>query len=172
MKKDLNKQNFSTHENVLYLRQQQRIELHHKLEALATVLTEAIFEEEMQFTEEYRRERMKKMIQSLLGSVEEDGWLQEWMNFKMDNILLRLQEEMKGLTAEEKLVYCYSAAGFSNKLSAVLAGLSSDNAASVIKTRLRQDINKLKSDNKEEYLSLLPRKSCRIGEEMLYLHNL
>ena len=163
MKKKLNLRDSESLGDVLCLRQQQCEQLHHQVELLSVILDEVYLEMDLPFTPEYRHDRIVRLIVSLLGSPQEDGWLQNWINQEMDNVLDRLQEDLPDLTREERLIFSYSAAGFSNNLSSRLAGLSSDNATSVLRTRLKKEIRRLRSENKEEYLSLLPTKSCRIG---------
>ena len=90
----------------------------------------------------------------------------------MHGILSRLKQDFPTLHGKSILVFSYSAAGFTNQFSAKLAGLGGPEDASRIKTRLRERIGASDSPYKKEYLALLPRKGCRFGEEMLYLHDL
>jgi len=66
----------------------------------------------------------------------------------------------------ELYIFSLSAAGFSIPLIRYLTGLRDEHAVSVVKNRLRKRIFVSTSKNKWEYLSLIPRESCRIGKEI------
>ena len=146
--------------------------MHHELVCLALFASQWMDAEEMHYTDAYRRKRCMGLLHQLLGSVKAPGLLQEKMNREMHGILNRLHQEFPTLSKKSILVFSYSAAGFTNDFTAKLAGLGGPEDASRIKTRLRARIEASDSPNKKEYLALLPRKGCRIGEEMLYLHDL
>ena len=156
----------------VHVRLKQRIRIHHELVTLAVFATEWLLTEELQFTDAYRQEKCLEKLRELLGGPDGPGMLQRKLNREMDDILERLQQDISDIRPVEQLLFSYSAAGFTNALSAHLAGLSSATAASVLKSRLRERILLSESACREEYLALLPKKGCRIGEEMLYLHNL
>ena len=157
---------------ILRTRKLQRVALHREMAGLAYFITELYRIEDRQYKENERNRQLDKLIQNLLGGPDGLGWLQAVQNKTMDGILDRLREDMPDIRREELLIFSYSAAGFNNTLSYHLAGLSCENAVSTLRTRLRDRIILLKTPYKAEYLALLPEKGCRIGEEMLYLHDL
>lgn len=152
-------------------RLQQRCQLHDLLVGMAVILTEWFYEEDLQLKAEYREQRFREFIADMLGSREQWGALQYTLNHVTDGILDRLEHDFPRFSPEQVLIFSYSAVGFTNELSAKLAGLSCSNYVSVMKSRMRTAIQYSRSPYKEEYLVMLPEKSCRIGEEMLYLHN-
>lgn len=151
-------------------RKLQSVFVHHELVCLAVFAREWMVAEEMHYTDEYRQQRCMKVLQRLLGSRKGPGLLQKKMERQMHGILTRLHTDFPTLQWKSILVFSYSAAGFSNDFTARLAGLGGPEDASRIKTRLRERIEASDSPYKTEYLTLLPRKGCRIGEEMHY-HN-
>lgn len=153
-------------------RKLQQITMHREILNLSFFLSELILIEEMQYTETERKKKLNQLIQRTLGGPDGPGMLQQMQNAKMDRILDRLREDMPDIKREELLVFSYTIAGFNNTLSYHLAGLSCENAVSTMRTRLRSRIILLKTPYKAEYLALLPEKGCRIGEDVLYLHNL
>ena len=146
--------------------------LHHELAALAVFAYEWMLAEEMNYTDAYRRERCMETLYKLLGGPKGPGLLQEKMEREMHGILSRLKQDFPTLHGKSILVFSYSAAGFTSAFIAKLLGLRCVADASRLKTRLRDRIEASDSPYKKEYLALLPRKGCRIGEEMLYLHDL
>lgn len=151
-------------------RKLQSVFMHHELVNLAVFAHEWILAEEMHFTDAYRRERCMGTLYRILGGPTEPGLLQEKMEHHMHGILSRLKSDFPALSWKSIRVFSYSAAGFTNEFTAKLLGLSSAAHASLLKTRLRERIEASDSPYKKEYLTLLPRKACRIGEEMHY-HN-
>lgn len=145
--------------------------MHHELVSLAVFAQRWFQAEEMLFTDQYRKERCMDVLNQLLGGPNQSGLLQIKMNREMDGILDRLRAEMPLIRHDEILILSYSACGFTNEMCAHLAGLSCATHASVIRSRLREKIQKLESESSEEYLSLLPRKTCRFGEELQFLHD-
>ena len=105
-------------------------------------------------------------IARILGTPGKRGVLQNIMNESMDYILDRLREEYPRMRAMELYIFSLSAAGFSIPLIRYLTGLRDEHAVSVVKNRLRKRIFVSTSKNKWEYLSLIPRESCRIGKEI------
>ena len=153
-------------------RKLQSVFMHHELVTLAVFAYQWMEAEEMHYTDEYRRKRCTEMLEHLLGSRNKTGLLQEKMEREMHGILSRLHSDFPTLSRKSILVFSYSAAGFTNAFTAKLLGLRCPADASRLKTRLRERIEASDSPYKKEYLALLPRKGCRIGEEMLYLHDL
>ena len=156
----------------LWNRAAQRRQIHQELACLAVFVSELKYQEETGMGLETRERRSQELLCRMLGSMEGPGELQRRLNSSMNNILVRLTEDYPKLSWQEVLVFSYTVAGLPNELIRHMAQLSCNNAVSVMKSRLRSMITYSRSQNKEEYLSLLHTKSCRIGEEMLYLHNL
>lgn len=152
-------------------REFQRVYVHHELVCLAVFVTRWAQCEQMGLSDAYRMKRCRKQLQRMLGGPEGFGWLQEKLNREMNGILDRLKRDIPGITHLQLLVFSYSAAGFTNDLTAFLAGLKSPMHASVIRNRLRERIIQMELPDCEEYLALLPKKGCRIGEEMMYLQS-
>ena len=152
-------------------RMEQRVLMHDELVCLALLLTELYWEQDMQYVPAVCDERRYRLIGQILGGPDNIGLLQNKFNLNTGGVLDRLQLDVPDLRQEERLIFSYSAAGFTNYLSGHLAGLSGEGAAGVLKSRLRSRIQTLRTPNKHEYLAFLPKRSCRIGEEMLYLHD-
>lgn len=157
---------------LLLERARQRALIHHQLVFLAIFCTDWYTAEELQLLDSTRKDFCESSLYGIVGGPGAlHSRLERMLNRNMDNILERLKSDFPDLRDDEYLVFCYSAAGLSNRLIHYLAHLSCDNAASVIKSRLRERIFNSESAYKEEYLALLPKKGCRFGEEMLYLHD-
>lgn len=154
------------------LRYKQKRKINQEVVLLCIFAAEWFQTEDMAYTDEFRRKRCLDTLREILGGPEKPGYLQERMNEKMDGVLDRLCADFEDLRPRDILIFCYAAAGLTSDLSARLAGLSGPGAARVIKSRLRERILLSDSPYAQEYLALLPKKGCRIGEEMLYLHNL
>lgn len=153
-------------------RKLQSVFMHHELAALAVFACQWMEAEEMHYTDAYRRRRCMEVLQSLLGGPEAPGMLQKKMEQQMHGILSRLKADFPTLHWKSILVFSYSAAGFTNNFAAKMLGLRSAADTSRIKTRLRQRIEASDSPYKKEYLALLPRKACRMGEELQYLNDI
>lgn len=151
-------------------RKLQSVFMHHELVCLALFASQWMEAEEMHYTDAYRRKRCMEELEHLLGSRKKPGLLQEKMEREMNGILSRLHSDFPTLSRKSILVFSYSAAGFTNAFTAQLLGLRCPADASRLKTRLRERIEASDSPYKIEYLALLPRKGCRIGEEMHYLN--
>ncbi len=152
-------------------RKLQSVFMHHELVTLAVFANRWMEAEELHFTDAYRRRRCMETVHSLLGSKLGPGLLQEKMERHMHGILSRLRQDFPTLSWKSILVFSYSAAGFANDFVARLLDLRCPADASLLKNRLRDRIEASDSPYKKEYLALLPRKGCRIGEEMLYLQD-
>lgn len=152
-------------------RKLQSVFMHHELVNLAVFAHEWILAEEMHFTDAYRRERCMEALYRILGGPTGPGLLQKKMDREMHGILSRLKSDFPALSWKSIRVFSYSAAGFTNEFTAKLLGLSSAAHASLLKTRLRDRIQESDSPYKKEYLALLPRKGCRVGEELQYLQD-
>ena len=149
-----------------------RQELHHSTVYLCLLLTELIIQKENKYTDAVRNRRTRALVQELLGSTEERGILQRVFNAETANILTRIKKDLPDLTEKHLLLISYTAAGFTNKIIAALLDMKDEHAVSVMRYRLRSRIKTLDSPFREEYLEFIPRRACRIGQEMLYLHNL
>ena len=170
-----NRCNYTGAESVqplLLLRESQKKMMQVEMSCMAQVIKELYYQDDLKMSDETRQRRMGELIHKLLGGPDGPGDLQKKMDRTMDGILQRLQEDFPQLGWQEILMFSYAAAGFSSELSYHLAGLSCSNAASVARSRLKRTIQYSHSPHKQEYLSLLPAKGCRIGEEVLSLHNL
>ena len=148
---------------LLLLRDSQRKIIQAELACMAIFITELYYQQDLKMGDETRRRRMRELIQKELGGPEGPGRLQIKMNREMDGILDRFQADFPQLSWQDVLVLSYSAARLSNDLSYHLAGLTCGNNVSSIRSRLRRIISYSHSPYKEEYLSLLPEKGCRIG---------
>ena len=151
------------------LRMQQRARVQEEMASLSIMLDEWFYQEDMQLTEQQRRLRSDRLLKRILGSAGADGLLQKRLNRQMEGILDRLREDLPDLKPVERLVLSLTGAGFSNYLICHLAGLSCENAAAVMKSRLRARFSTLNSPHRHEYLLLLSKSSCRFSEEMLSL---
>jgi len=153
-------------------RKLQSVFMHHELVTLAVFANQWMEAEEMHYTDAYRRKRCMETLHKFLGCKEGPGLLQEKMERHMHGILSRLRQDFPALSWKSILVFSYSAAGFTNDFIARVLDLRRPAEASLIKTRLRNRIEASDSPYKKEYLALLPRKGCRVGEELLYLQDL
>lgn len=152
-------------------RKLQSVFMHHELVTLAVFANQWMEAEEMHYTDTYRRKRCMETLHKFLGSKEGPGLLQEKMEHHMHGILSRLRQDFPTLSTQSILVFSYSAAGFTNDFIARLLNLRCPADASRLKTRLRDRIQESDSPYKKEYLALLPRKGCRVGEELQYLQD-
>ena len=150
----------------------QKKRINSELVCLYVFAADWFFTEDLHYTDDHRRKYLLRELRKILGGPEGFGILQNKMNEEMDGILDRMQADLEGIHQQDLLVYSHSVAGLTNDLSARVAGLSGATAVSVIRNRLRERIEHSASPFAQEYLALLPKKGCRIGEEMLYLHNL
>ena len=148
--------------SLLRERSEQTIRLQEELLCFAELLNEWYWQTkdmkdaQMYQDPEYRQQRWERLQRILLGGPGYgDGMLQEKMNAAMDHLLLRLRADMPWLPEREYYAFTYFTAGFSNRLVAHLAGLSSANAAAVVKCRMKGEFFKLTSPYKFEYLELL-----------------
>lgn len=151
--------------------------MHRQLVCSSLLMTEWYWQEDMkmnpQFQEPaYRQFRYQRLRNYLLGSPETGyGLLQQNMNSHMDGVLDRLHAHFPHWDIRHQLLFSYYSAGFTNYLVQHLLGLPTDNYASVVKSRMRDEIERLNRHDRDEYLILLPKRSCRFGGEMLYLHD-
>lgn len=162
-------------ERVLLLRETQRVQMHHQLVNSALYLTEWYWQDDMRFSSQYQDRdyqllRYRRIRNQLLGSTETGfGLLQQNMNLQMDGIFDRMHLHFPHWDMNKQLLFSYYSAGFTNFLVQHLLDLSTANAASVLKCRMLDEIDRLNRDERDEYLALLPRRSCRIGCELRYL---
>lgn len=159
---------------VAQLRETQCVQMHNELACSALLLTEHYWQWDMRnipyFQDpEYLCLRNRRLRNDLLGSPETGyGLLQVKMNRHMDGVMDRLHYHFPHWEMEKRLLFSYYSAGFTNYLVQHLLGLSTDNSPSVIKSRMRDEIERLNRDDREEYLALLPQRCCRLGEELNY----
>ena len=141
-------------------------QLHDLFAPLAFFAGEWFQAEERRLSDNERVKICSGHIAYLLGAPGKRGLLQNIMNRSMDGILDRLKQEYPKMRAIELYIFSLSAAGFSIPLIRYLSGLRDEHAVSVVKNRLRKRLFISTSKSKWEYLSLVPRESCRIGKEI------
>ena len=106
---------------------------------------------------EFLLNRWKKIrLQILGGPGHGHGYLQEVINMRMDDILIRLREDIPYIPDKDYYAYTYFIAGFDNRMVSHLVGLDSDKMASAVKSRLKEEFLRLHSTYKFEYLEVLP----------------
>lgn len=142
--------------------------LHQKTAYLSLFLTELV-EHAAPVLED---RRVKAFLRELLGGPDGWGIHQRDFNAQSGGVLSRLKRDLPELSDKQLLLFSYTAAGFNNKLMCALLELSGEGSVSVMHSRLRARILKLDSPFRDEYLTYIPRKTCRIGQELLYLYNL
>lgn len=161
-------------QRVLILRETQRAQMHHQLVSSALFLTEWYWQDDMRYTFQYQDHdyqllRYRRIRNQLLGSTETGfGLLQQNMNQQMDGIFDRMHLHFPHWDMTKQLLFSYYSAGFTNFLVQHLLDMSTANSASVVKNRMRDEIERLNRDDREEYLTLLPQRSCRLGDELEY----
>ncbi len=149
-----------------------RKEMHDQLLFLSVWLTEWVYLKDLHYQDMYAREdRMNHLLRIILGGAKGTGLLQDFVDAKTGGLITALREDFPTIRMEEILVFSYTAVGFNNDITFRLMGLSCKNSVSVIRTRLRHKIIRKHSERMKEYLSLLPKKGCRIGKEMLSLQD-
>lgn len=99
--------------------------------------------------------KYQDILVELLGNADIAGMLQKDLDQKMNGVFTRLKADFPYFSTREQLVFCYTTVGFPNWLIWKLAGLSSENAVCIMKTRMRQEINSHYSPWRDEYLFLL-----------------
>jgi len=152
--------------------QRARGDLYAKFRYLGAYLAEQYFQKNLHhLSPEMLEERNRRITELILGGPDGFGILQYVLDAETNGLLSALSEDFPYLKKKVLLIFSYSAAGFSNELSAHLTGLSGQNAVAVIKCRLRDVIQTHASPRREAYLAMLPKKGCRIGEEILSLHD-
>jgi hypothetical protein len=149
--------------SLLKLRRQQRILIREEIFLLAIFLEEWYWQNrDMQENEQYKDpefilKRWEKIRHQILGGPGfGDGYLQDAINGKMDNLLARLRKEIPYIPETEYFAYTYFVAGFDNRQVAHLVRLESDKIASAIRSRLKNEFLLMHSPYKFEYLEVLP----------------
>ena len=148
---------------ILKLRNQQRKLIHEEIFLLACFMDEWYWQtQEVKVNEQYkdpefilRRWRLTRN-KVLGGPGYGDGYLQRAINARMDDVLVRLRQDFPYLSDSDYFAYSYFVAGFDNRTVAHLTGLPSDKMASAVKSRLKDELLKLHSPHKFEYLEILP----------------
>ena len=148
---------------LLKLRRQQRILIREEIFLLASFMEEWYWQNlDMKDNEQYKDpefllKRWKKIrLQILGGPGYGNGYLQEVINLRMDDILIRLREDIPYIPDTDYFAYTYFLAGFDNRMVAHLVGLPSEKMASTIKCKLKDEFLRLRSAYKFEYLEVLP----------------
>ena len=117
----------------------------------------AMKENEQYKDPEFLMKRWTKIRHQILGGPGYGhGYLQELINERMDNLLVRLKNDIPYIPEKEYYAYTYFIAGFDNRMVAYLVGLPSDKMASSVKSRLKDEFLRLNSPFKFEYLEILP----------------
>ena len=149
--------------SLLKLRRKQRILIREQIFLLANFIEEWYWQnQEMKDNVRYQDpefllRRWKKIrLQILGGPGYGHGYLQEIINMRMDDILIRLREDIPYIPDKDYYAYSYFIAGFDNRMVSHLVGLDSDKMASSVKSRLKEEFLLLHSSYKFEYLEVLP----------------
>ena len=105
---------------------------------------------------EYILKRWEKLLQQVLGGPGYgDGILQDILNQRMGNLLVRLKADIPFIPETDYFAYSYFVAGFENHMVAHLLGFPSAKIVSAIKSRLKDQFLQIHSPYKFEYLELL-----------------
>ena len=148
---------------LLNLRRKQRLLIQKEICLLAYFMEEWYWQnKDMKDKEQYKDpefllKRWKKIrLQILGGPGEGHGYLQDIINSRMDNLLVRLKNDLPFIPETDYYAYTYFLAGFDNRMVAHLTGLPSEKVASAVKTRLKNHFLLMHSAYKFEYLEVLP----------------
>ena len=149
--------------SLLKQRRKQRILIREQLFLLAIFMEEWYWQnKEMKNNERYKDpefllQRWKKIrLQILGGPGYGHGYLQEIINLRMDDLLIRLREDIPYIPDKDYYAYSYFVAGFYNLTVSHLLDLDSDKSASAVKSRLKEEFLRMHSAYKFEYLEVLP----------------
>lgn len=149
--------------SLLKQRRKQRILIREQLFLLAIFMEEWYWQnKEMKNNERYKDpefllQRWKKIrLQILGGPGYGHGYLQEIINLRMDDLLIRLREDIPYIPDKDYYAYSYFVAGFDNRTVSHLLDLDSDKSASAVKSRLKEEFLRMHSAYKFEYLEVLP----------------
>lgn len=149
--------------SLLKLRNKQRVLIREEIFLLSCFMEEwywqnhAMKENEQYKDPEFLLKRWTKIRHQILGGPGYGhGYLQELINERMDNLLVRLKNDIPYIPEKEYYAYTYFIAGFDNRMVAYLLGLPSDKMASSVKSRLKDEFLRLNSPFKFEYLEILP----------------
>lgn len=149
--------------SLLKLRQKQRNQLRKEIGLLSVFMEEWYWQntdvkENVLYKDPgFIQARWTKIRHQLLGGPGYgDGMLQESINEIMDNILVRLKQDIPYIQETDYFAYTYFIAGFDNRLVAHLLELPSEKMASTIKSRLKDQFLLVHSPYKFEYLEILP----------------
>lgn len=149
--------------SLLKQRRKQRILIREQLFLLAIFMEEWYWQnKEMKNNERYKDpefllQRWKKIrLQILGGPGYGHGYLQEIINLRMDDLLIRLREDIPYIPDKDYYAYSYFVAGFDNRTVSHLLDLDSDKSASAVKSRLKEEFLRMHSSYKFEYLEVLP----------------
>ena len=89
------------------------------------------------------------------GSYRSTGHLQRELDKQMDGILGALKNDFPYLIKEDIAIFCYSAAGFPDYLTAKFSNLSSGKRVSARRSQLIQLLKNTDRDKREIYLAML-----------------
>ena len=107
--------------------------------------------------EEEMRQRIRRIDDEYLGTLEKDGLLQEDLNKNYQNILTDLKADYPRFTRKRILVFSLTAAGIPNNLIWQRARLPYIGSLYTMKCLMIQAIRSKNSPRKKDYLNLLGR---------------
>ena len=158
-------------EAIFRMRQAQHEQAHREMVLAATLLTQLLTMNDRQYSPAMREARTRSMTDQLFGGPRCLGRLQLELE-RRTGLLSQLKKDLPGLRHVDLLVFSFAAVGMAEDLMAALCEVSGPDYIAVVLCRLRMAIGNLDTPRKYEYLALLGPKSCRFGEEMLYLRDL
>lgn len=101
--------------------------------------------------EEYYNNDFKRQF----GNSSSKGQLQYELDRKVDGVLTRLKKDFPYFSKEDIAVFCYSAAGFPDYLTARFANISSPKRVSARRIQLRELLKTSDREWREIYLAML-----------------
>ena len=108
--------------------------------------------------EEIRKSAVYGKVKDIIAFIGKDkkqqALFEEQINQDLDNIVVRLKEDLGKVSDEDARFICYTIAGFDPNMIATLLNLSLSNVYTK-RSRLRDRIRQLNSPYKEEYLRVL-----------------
>ena len=149
--------------SLLKLRREQRILIREEIFLLACFMEEWYWQNrDMKDNKLYQDpdfllKRWGKIRHLILGGPGfGDGFLQDVINGRMDNLLIRLKKDIPYIPDKDYFAYSYFLAGFDNRMVAHLVDLKSEAIASTVRSRLKDEFLRMHSEYKFEYLEVLP----------------
>ena len=116
------------------------------------------FKSKEELFEEIRKSAVYGKVKDIIAFIGKDkkqqALFEEQINQDLDNIVVRLKEDLGKVSDEDARFICYTIAGFDPNMIATLLNLSLSNVYTK-RSRLRDRIRQLNSPYKEEYLRVL-----------------